>query len=271
MNALLMFFGMSTEVPTVWAFPALQREDLDDNPQLQQVFDKVLPLLAERLVGVASPDEFEIALDTMLGEQLIGDAYGLMVDLGLSAERPAIDLHAELRPEVAQFLGEQAAAHLKAHRRDLTGALVAVDSLLQTAPKEALEQARVRRPLDWFVVDENIPIPVRRLALAWTYGAVCAAVGGHCIVNRHRVPDWLGVLLAHHIATGARQYLRYCASLDGSPVRGLVPPEDLLPLADFEQQHGHAMWGLRLSVLLHQQSGRSVSRLFGESSDGDDE
>lgn len=267
MTLSTILFSVKTELPLVLSFPALQQEAATDHDSIDAMYAQIMPLIAGRLLAVDTPVAFEAALDEMLSDPLVAEAYALLSDVGLSAPLPTVAGTAQLRPEVAQYLGTAAAEHLAAHRAHLIGQIRSVEAVVDEITPEVRAQVAAPRPLDWFITDETISIPEREMALHWTYGALCAVVGGYCILQRHRVADWLGLLLAERIISGAELFVRYIASMPGSPLSDMVPTKKRLPLAQYAQDHREAQWGMRLSFLQMRASQQAIRCPFGAASD----
>ena len=254
----------------VLSFPALQQEAAPENESIDGMYAQIVPLVAQRILSVDSPESFDAALDDMLSDPVVAEAYALLSDVGLSSGVPTVDPDAKLRPEVGQYLGPAAADHLAANREHLIGQIRAVEAVVDEITPEVRKQLAAPRPMDWFITDETIPIPEREMALHWTYGALCAVVGGYCILRRHRVADWLGLLLAERIVIGAKLFVQYIASIPGSPLADAVSPRQRIPIARHAQDHREAQWGMRLSFLQLRASKQSIRCPFGAASDVND-
>ena len=62
-------------------------------------------------------------------------------------------------------------------------------------------------------------------------------------------------------------FVRYIASIPGSPLSDMVPTKKRRPLAQYAQDHREAQWGMRLSFLQMRASQQAIRCPFGAASD----
>jgi hypothetical protein len=232
-----------------------------------RVFWEAMPLVGARLLDCQDPDALKVMIDELLADPEVARAYGLIADT-IHAMPPGPEpTDLQLRPEVERFLGKSAARLIGSSLEQfaqLAEAYAAYMNLLSPEQQEiAIGALNMGRPLDSFVIDDSIPIPVRQLMLKWMVGSICTMATAAAIGEHRRIPDWLGLDLVQRVVEGGRCLLQFIQSIPGIGLTS-TPPIDLQRL---DRDHQEAQLALRLSLLRHRSSGNAIS-VVGETPDG---
>lgn len=261
MFATLTMIERAGDVSTL-SVPLIETDEGPAPMLSNTIFVAAAQLVARPLLSVSTPDELEEALEAAGSDIEVAGAYRLLVEV-LSQELKGFEPQAKLRPQVLRTLGAQASASLE---KGLPCILAAADASAQIAAQLPVESSHEGpdRPLDWFVTERDIPVPVARCLLAALRGSLASVALGLAAASGEALSAWLAVSIADLIIGGAREYLRFAGALPVVELSPEVLPKDRLDLDSIMQEHREGVWGLRLAALRHRASRREVTRLLGD-------
>lgn len=263
-------FCLSSEVPP-WV--ALVGESPEPKTAAQTVMAAAMPMIGGRLLDCVDLSQFDQTVDQLLSDKTVAHAYALFFEAAMAGPPPRIAPNASLKPEVATFIGAGAASLLEKCSRDVVAqseaAFVLFDKMPTQTRSAAVANMKNVGSLDWFVTCPETPVDVRQMALLWTTGGLCGMGIAVAMAAKKRISDWLGLVLAEKFILGARAYVSYVRSIPGIKLENVPDSCPAIDLVRMYENHQESRWGLRLSMLRHRASGKSISAPLGGVPDED--
>ena len=256
---LEQIFYLSSEFPHWIAL-------FEDGGPLQTVagneINAALPVVADRLLECTDPDQLELALDDQLNDPAVQKSYmRALAAIRLMAKAPLSEGCTELRPEVVQCLGIDAAKLISSALDDLTKHSATYSAILSQFGEDHLQGSFTQSEgtLGQVLIDPEIPVEICQMMFQWTTGTLCGFAIVAAMMRQKRIADWLGLCLAERFLDGEKSFLRFAQSIPE-----LADPATPAPFAleRIQQEHELVQAWTRLSYERHRASGKSITALF---------
>lgn len=221
-----------------------------------------IPIVAERLLECRDPDQLEVALDKLLDDSAVHRAY-LQALAGIRSvdTEPLSEGCTELRPEVAQFLGTDAAKLISLALYDISKHAATYAGILSKFDEDLHGSLATQSEgtLGQVLLDPQYPVEMSRLMFQWTTGTLCGFAIVAAMMRQKRIADWLGLCLAERFLDGERAFLGFAQSIPELADPANPGPFDLDRM---QQEHQAVQAWTRLSYARHRASGKSITPLF---------
>lgn len=214
-----------------------------------------LPIVAGRLLDCRDPDQLEMFLDESLDDPEASKSYKQLNEtLHSMGGSDPLPNDVDPRPEIARFLGEGAAGLISRAWTDLVEQSKTYASMTKLLGEEQMLVMMATEPdgtLGRNILDDSLPVELRKLMFEWTTGSLCGFAMAAAIVQKRRVPDWLGVCLVERFLEGGRSFVRFLQHFS-VPLVVQVKPALSTGTRHFERHPVHTNYLIRSRIGLNQ-------------------